>query len=635
MRDALLACALLCAAPAWAQVAPVPNTSCGNLATSEFGGTFGNLSGASTWRNLQIPPGGGYRYGPSEQATFPLSGTGSEGRYAVTSQQGSANLHGSVVHWQNLPGHNQGAPNPGSATDAYLAVNGSTGTAIFYRQELVLVPNQSYRLSMFAINAINLVGYNGTLPNLQVRIVNSVTGAVVAQDDTGPLPDKEGAFVGPSDWTQAVIDFNSGAAMRFRIEVSNISTARADNDFAVDDITIAPLTEAGCPIDFGDAPDATNGTARGNYQTRLADNGPRHTQVGGLFIGTTTTPESDALHNPTATGDVDDGTVGTLNLFAGQTLTIPVGVTNTTGEQAYLAGFLDFNRDGDFLDAGEALSPVSVPTNTGALQTVNMNFTVPANAVPGDSIVRFRLASTPSQIATAVGLSNRGEVEDYLTTLQSTVTLTKAWVGATAGDAVSLTITGGTSPTAGASTAGGSTTPARALANVGDVVTVTEAFTSGDATRYLTTLRCTKNTDGSEVATNGAGLSRTLTMPGDSPVTCTYRNDGSAVDLSISKSNTADTTDAANDNVVSGASTSYNVVVTNAGPGAANGAVVQDSPASGLSGCSVPPQPAGCTAAGGAVCPAATGNLLVTNGVAVPVLPAGGSLTFTVNCMVE
>lgn len=516
----------MAAIPAWAQVAPVPNTTCGNLVTAEFGGTFGTLSGASTWRNLQIPPDAisGYRYGPPEKPTFPLAGPNSEGRYAVASRQSSSNLHDSAVHWQNLPGHNQGAPNPGSDTDAYLAVNGFTSQGTFYRQDVVLVPNQTYRLSMFAINAINLVGYNGTLPNLEVRIVNVVTGVVVASDSTGLLPDKEGAFVGPSDWTQANVDFNSGSATRFRIEVRNLVTAASDNDFAIDDITIAPLVQAGCPIDFGDAPDASNGTAQGNYQTRLADNGARHTLVGGLFIGTTATPEVDALQNATATGDADDGTGTTFNLFAGQTVTVPVGVTNTTGSNAFLSGFVDFNRDGDFLDAGEALAPVTVPTNTGTLQTVNMTFTVPTSAVPGLSVARFRLANDASQITTGTGAAARGEVEDYQVTLQSTVTLTKAWTDATAGNAVSLSITGGTSPTAGSSVAGGATTPARALANGGNTITLTEAFTTGTATNYITTLACSKNTDGSAVAVSGTGLSRTITMPADSPVTCTYTN---------------------------------------------------------------------------------------------------------------
>jgi hypothetical protein len=37
--------------------------------------------------------------------------------------------------------------------------------------------------------------------------------------------------------------------------------------------------------DYGDAPDTTTGTARGDYQTLSANGGPSHTIVAGLFLG--------------------------------------------------------------------------------------------------------------------------------------------------------------------------------------------------------------------------------------------------------------------------------------------------------------------------------------------------------------
>lgn len=633
IRACVLASLAACAAPfAHAQVTPVPPTTCGNLATAEFDGTFGTLPTSATvfGRDVQIPPGGGYLYGGSGTNSINPSS-----RYVVTSRDNSPSVHSSTVHWQSLPGHNNGSTT-GIANDAYLAVNGSSAAAgVFYRQTVVLVPNQTYRLSMFAVNAINLVGYNGTLPNLRIRIVRVSDGVQVAQDDTGLLPDKEGAWVGPSDWTQANVDFNSGAATQFRIEVTNLVIQESDNDFAIDDVTIAPLTNAGCPIDFGDAPDAANGTAQGNYQSRLADNGARHGLVGGLFIGSTATPEADALQNATATGDADDGISGatSLALYAGQTVTVPVSVSNTTGANAFLNAFVDFNRDGDFLDAGESLSPVTIPSDA-AVQTSNMSFTVPTSAVPGASFLRLRLANTGAQITTAIGAATRGEVEDYQVTLQPTVTLTKAWASPVNGDAVGLTVAGGTSATAGSSVAGGATTPARSVVATGATITLAEAFTSGSAVNYDTTLACAKNTDGTAVAVAGTGLSRTIVVPVDSPVTCTYTNTRRIADLLITKTNTPGVNgdvDQAADTVVSGAATTYTVRARNNGPGAANGAVAHDTSAAGLSGCTV----TGCTPAGAASCPATPGDLLSPAGAVIPAFPSGGSVTFVVTCNVD
>ena len=56
--------------------------------------------------------------------------------------------------------------------------------------------------------------------------------------------------------------------------------------------------------DFGDAPDSSVGTGTNNYRTSVADNGPRHTIVAGLKLGTYIDSEPDAIGDTTA-GDDD------------------------------------------------------------------------------------------------------------------------------------------------------------------------------------------------------------------------------------------------------------------------------------------------------------------------------------------
>ena len=98
--------------------------------------------------------------------------------------------------------------------------------------------------------------------------------------------------------------------------------------------------------------------------------------------------------------------------------------------------------------------------------------------------------------------------------------------------------------------------------------------------------------------------------------------------LSITKSNAASS-------VTAGGTVNYTIVLSNAGPAAANGAAVRDPVAAGLN-CTT----ATCgTEVNGATCPAATGPALVSalqsgTGAVVGALPANSTLTFILTCTV-
>ncbi len=108
------------------------------------------------------------------------------------------------------------------------------------------------------------------------------------------------------------------------------------------------------------------------------------------------------------------------------------------------------------------------------------------------------------------------------------------------------------------------------------------------------------------------------------PVTCTFANRRTAADLSITKSNGVA-------QVVRGQPFDYSIVVSNAGPDAADGAVVTDPSVSGLS-CSA----VSCgSASGGAACPSGLTVSGLQTGVAIPTLPANSALTFTLTCTAQ
>ncbi len=85
----------------------------------------------------------------------------------------------------------------------------------------------------------------------------------------------------------------------------------------------------------------------------------------------------------------------------------------------------------------------------------------------------------------------------------------------------------------------------------------------------------------------------------------------------------------------SGQTSTYTITVGNAGPASADGTFVTDAASAGV--CAIGTPTVSCSGAGGAVCP--TGSLsfatLVAPGYAIPTLPSGTSVTFTVVCAVS
>jgi uncharacterized repeat protein (TIGR01451 family) len=116
-------------------------------------------------------------------------------------------------------------------------------------------------------------------------------------------------------------------------------------------------------------------------------------------------------------------------------------------------------------------------------------------------------------------------------------------------------------------------------------------------------------------------------------IDCTISNAVASANLGITKSNNLDS-------VVSGSQVTYGIAVRNAGPDAADGAVLADPVPTGLQDCALA-APA-CSASGGASCPATgsgAGQLSIANlqgtGVVLPVLPNGGAVTIQVTCTVQ
>lgn len=153
--------------------------------------------------------------------------------------------------------------------------------------------------------------------------------------------------------------------------------------------------------DFGDAPAV--------YQTLSTSNGPRHTKVAGVFLGNALDVEPEAKPDVSALGDDlhgsddEDGIVFTSAMLPGESATLDA----TASTAGYINAWMDFNRDGDFADAGEQIFSDELL----APGVNRLSFRIPATAVMGTTFARFRFNTRG--LLSWQGPATDGEVEDY------------------------------------------------------------------------------------------------------------------------------------------------------------------------------------------------------------------------------
>lgn len=172
---------------------------------------------------------------------------------------------------------------------------------------------------------------------------------------------------------------------------------------------LAALSLPAQQVDWADAP--------APYPTTQAQNGARHAGSPGLFLGRNWDAENNGRPDPAALGDDkdnrddEDGVVVPSSLFIGSTVNVFVLATNALG--GLLNAWIDFNRDGDWADAGEQIvTDAAMVTGTNTFK-----ITIPATAVMGETFARFRLSSMPG--LSFSGPAPDGEVEDYRVSLMA------------------------------------------------------------------------------------------------------------------------------------------------------------------------------------------------------------------------
>lgn len=221
---------------------------------------------------------------------------------------------------------------------------------------------------------------------------------------------------------------------------------------------------------------------------------------------------------PTPTDD-EDAFAALANIAlspgASHNLSVPCA-----GNGAFVRGFIDFNRDGDFTDAGETSASA---TCNGATAAVSWTMPAVAGLSPGASYARFRIASAAADVANPVGLAISGEVEDYPVTLTSqTLTLRKQWTGATVGDSAAITASRAGSVidtlNSNADAAGElETDPTPVNVFAGETIVLAETLAVANAGSYAPALACTGAADTNP--NDGIAIAAT-----DTNIVCTYTN---------------------------------------------------------------------------------------------------------------
>ena len=266
--------------------------------------------------------------------------------------------------------------------------------------------------------------YLTSISSSQAYRFNTVTSGLPQASGSANIPPANTSAAVPNGNARAVSITPDGAKLYLfgdsRVLELNPTTLATITTFPVTYGRIDPHGYGAILNDYGDAP-ASYGKAghslnNANFTNGLLKIGDK--ADGDSTINTTSANAAfDDNSNPTAgITDDEDAFAGTnAPDVMGSSYSVSIPVLNNTGSAANLVVWVDFNRDGDFADAGETSSLVSVPASASS-QNVTVNFSG-YTSVPGASFMRIRLSTDAALTATAANARDvsfwDGEVEDF------------------------------------------------------------------------------------------------------------------------------------------------------------------------------------------------------------------------------
>ena len=121
--------------------------------------------------------------------------------------------------------------------------------------------------------------------------------------------------------------------------------------------------------------------------------------------------------------EVTQGYGASNEYFAVDNVQIKYSQLENTGAKVYLSGWIDFNGNGVFDSTEKVINDLEI-NNSAQLQNVTLPYTVPVDAVSGQTYARFRLSCEMGTQPTGAAGADVGEVEDYVVTIPQVPTPT-------------------------------------------------------------------------------------------------------------------------------------------------------------------------------------------------------------------
>lgn len=180
----------------------------------------------------------------------------------------------------------------------------------------------------------------GTVPLNTVKVKDdkegTISGPISGDDDNNGLLDPGETWVYEKTGTAISGEYTNVGTVTAKVALPDFVQSVTDKDTS---------HYTGGTYDFGDAPKS--------YRTLLGQNGPRHIVDPKLRMGGKNDYDLDGMPSPDADGDDTNGTDdedgiddSQLTLIEGTIPKIEVQVRNTTGKNAWLTGWIDYDGDG-------------------------------------------------------------------------------------------------------------------------------------------------------------------------------------------------------------------------------------------------------------------------------------------------
>lgn len=290
----------------------------------------------------------------------------------------------------------------------FVSGPGISGSYSLGAANLAVLPNGT-RISINTING-GAVGYRAGSPVAGCNLGNTAYYTDNG-DPNNPAPPNASLYTntqldGFTRPMRSSVVVRPGQTYRVKIAIADTM------DGAYDSTVFLGLISS--QSDWGDAPDS--------YKTTASTGGPHHDLDNRIYIGPTPPdPDANGQPGPLANGDDlnasnDENTFSELPSLtpASSSYTLNVPLTNSTGLPALLAGWIDFNLNGQF-DAGERATANVPPGSTSA--TLQWNSL--SGLTAGPTYLRLRLSSDLSFVGNPQPQdgADDGEVEDYPLTI--------------------------------------------------------------------------------------------------------------------------------------------------------------------------------------------------------------------------